>query len=730
MQLLFLEQWLNEQLLKTFCWTLIHSLWQGLVAAALAGLVILFTRQSTARTRYNMLGAILVLFILSSLVTFIIQLSIFSGNSSPATILSDLTSVNVIETDQQVIPQSAGTINLLIDWLNENAGLFMGWWAVFFLFNAIKLLTGIGSVNRLCRHRVHQPGNEWIEKVSELGQSLGLTQKVRLLQSELVKVPVTFGYLKPVILLPVGLLAHLPADQVETILIHELAHIRRRDYLVNLIQKFTESIYFFNPALLWISSLIRQEREACCDDIVMENIQHRSSYLNALVSFQELNLAGNNYAMTIATKRNYLLNRVKRMLTRENKNLNLMEKVFLSTGIVLLMAFSFMPDDNAKKPVTKITVSSPLEIVTPSTFKTTPVKVLAIKPVVSEKKKFRKVIPQTYIDTPDTTKNKKPVVTDGISAKSVSINSNDDGKTKTENTTIIDQNGKKYTMNKVNNKVTALSVDGKDIPESEFNKHSDLIHQIESTVNGRKERAVRAEKERRESDHARRESLRVHQDRKEVARLNEEKARIQSRERDEIKRINDQYRKQEEINRKRDSELRERQRKEVERVKERNRKQIEMNKQQQQEIQRKMKNTTQMSNNVELTPLTKTTAAVSSSKLEQIQSRTIELKPIKVESVKLEVVKSHTVEVEHPKVESVKLEDVKSRTLELKPIKAESLKLSPVKTETLKAEPSKPTKLKVEPIKYEPSSKSAQGYKPETKLKAGRPIGATKRSFT
>ena len=96
-----------------------------------------------------------------------------------------------------------------------------------------------------------------------------ISRPVRLLESAIAEVPVVIGYLKPVILIPAGLLANLPVDQVEAILLHELAHIRRADYLVNLLQTMVESLLFYHPAVWWISHVIRTEREHCCDDFVL-----------------------------------------------------------------------------------------------------------------------------------------------------------------------------------------------------------------------------------------------------------------------------------------------------------------------------------------------------------------------------------------------------------------------------------------------------------------------------
>src|SRR5690606_24471615 len=102
------------------------------------------------------------------------------------------------------------------------------------------------------------------------------------------------------------------------------------------------TIFFFNPAMLWISALLREEREACCDDIVVAHTPHQSSYLYALVAFQE-RAAGIHPGVALMEKQHHLLNRVKRLLTRENKKLSIMEKSILMLGILAVTAFSFIP---------------------------------------------------------------------------------------------------------------------------------------------------------------------------------------------------------------------------------------------------------------------------------------------------------------------------------------------------------------------------------------------------
>ena len=126
------------------------------------------------------------------------------------------------------------------------------------------------------------PSAYWKEKIQQLADELQIRRRIQLLQSEIVQVPVVIGVLKPVILIPLGILSQLPPEQVEAILLHELAHIKRKDYLVNLLQSLAETIFFFNPAVLWVSSLIRDERENCCDDIAIAGTKNKAAFVNAL----------------------------------------------------------------------------------------------------------------------------------------------------------------------------------------------------------------------------------------------------------------------------------------------------------------------------------------------------------------------------------------------------------------------------------------------------------------
>ncbi len=145
---------------------------------------------------------------------------------------------------------------------------------------------------------------------ARLARSLGLARSVRLLQSALVDSPLVIGAIRPVILLPASLVTGLPADQLESLLAHELAHVSRHDYLVNLLQSAIETLFFYHPAVWWISSQMRIEREHCCDDIAVLLVTDRTVYVRALAAVAGARVP----AMTPAAGGGLLLPRLRRVL--------------------------------------------------------------------------------------------------------------------------------------------------------------------------------------------------------------------------------------------------------------------------------------------------------------------------------------------------------------------------------------------------------------------------------
>jgi len=324
-----------NKLITAFSWMLIHSLWQGLLLAIIVGTVLVLAKRSGSTQRYNVALVSFVFFMAICASTFIIEWN----NASSKTIsplLADHIGANISSLFSIDIYNIKRLVLTFTDYFSANAPMVVMIWLVVFMFKSVRMIACMVYNHRVRHTQIYQPDEFWVDVVGRYSEKLQIKKAITLLQSGYVKMPVVIGHLKPVILIPIGLMANLPAEQVEAILLHEMAHIRRNDYFVNFLQNIAEAIFFFNPGLLWISSLLREERENCADDIALEQTQNKKSLIQALISFKEHELYGSKYATTFPGKKNYLLRRVSRIMGSRNKIFGTGEKIFFSFSIVLL----------------------------------------------------------------------------------------------------------------------------------------------------------------------------------------------------------------------------------------------------------------------------------------------------------------------------------------------------------------------------------------------------------
>lgn len=351
---------LTDQIIKALCNTLVHSLWQGLLLAAIAGLIVIFTKRATSALRYNLLISALLLFAIGSVITFAIQLQQvnYGGASQVSNMVNTInrSPVGIQPLQGHTIVQSTGIVDVLSSYLNTYHNTIVLIWFLIICAKSIQLGVGLYGTYHLKRVNVMAANGYWNERMQQLACLLGIRQTISLLESGIAKVPMVIGHLKPVILIPIGLLTALSAEEVEAILVHELAHIKRRDYLVNMLQSLMEIIFFFNPAVLWISQLIKTERENCCDDMALEQSTNKVNYIRALVSCEEYQAAVPAYAMAFPGSKNSLLDRVKRLATNRNHSLNLYEKTLLAICLVVsgLCVSAFAAREHIKRTMHEV----------------------------------------------------------------------------------------------------------------------------------------------------------------------------------------------------------------------------------------------------------------------------------------------------------------------------------------------------------------------------------------
>ncbi|RDC56157.1 hypothetical protein DU508_11090 [Pedobacter chinensis] len=327
------ENWLNA--LGT---TLFHSLWLGVALAVLCAIVMFATRKTSAKVRYNLLTICLLLFVVAIAFTFYFALETQPAIAQikPASEIG--TDLSKIQAQQSIISDvrfnTYSVLNKLLSIWNSHAYQIVFIWFLIICGKSIQLLVGLNGIYHLRNNQTYAAGKKWDEHLETLSAKLGVNQQVKMMQSGIAKVPMVVGHLKPLILIPLGLLNGLSTAEVEAILSHELAHIKRRDYLVNLLQSFIEIVFFFNPAVLWVSQLIKTEREHCCDDLAIACVNDRKNYVKALIFCQEFKQSAPAYAMGITGKKGSLLHRASRMLFNTNSTLNKMEKTILTIALV------------------------------------------------------------------------------------------------------------------------------------------------------------------------------------------------------------------------------------------------------------------------------------------------------------------------------------------------------------------------------------------------------------
>jgi bla regulator protein blaR1 len=327
---------ISDQLTGALCNTLMHSLWQGIILAAIAGLIVIGTRKASSALRYNLLISALMLFAVAVSATFVSQYLRGSAVSQTQPVTYQVRGFNIkatVNPSVQPAPQPDFTRRIEA-YLGDHHNTIVLVWFLIICARSLQLGVGLYATYRLRRVRVFAVSDRWRDRVQQLAGGLAIKQAIGLLESGLARTPVVIGHLKPLVLVPIGLLAALSTEEVEAILIHELAHIKRHDYLVNMLQNLLEIIFFFNPAVLWISKLIKTERENCCDDLAVAQNHSKVNYIRALVSCEEYKSSVPPFAMAFPGGKNSLLHRVKRLVGNRNHSLNLFEKTMLAVCLV------------------------------------------------------------------------------------------------------------------------------------------------------------------------------------------------------------------------------------------------------------------------------------------------------------------------------------------------------------------------------------------------------------
>jgi beta-lactamase regulating signal transducer with metallopeptidase domain len=327
------NSWLSPDVMHALGWALVHSLWQCLAVAALAAVLMTFSRRPSVR--YLVAMSALALMLAVPVATFFVLMR----PAAPVPVLRSASPTSFVSAGRGgVYAPAAATVNAaplatpstamdngvmgalpralpsmrdfppnLLPWL-------VGAWFAGVAFFSLRFAGGFLLLEHKRRRQSIVPSPRIVAICQELQRQLGLDRAIRYLECSWLQAPAVIGWFRPIILLPVSALTGLSEEQLRAIVAHELAHIRRLDALVNLFQVLVETLLFYHPAMWWLNKRIRDERELCCDEIAVSLTGSRVEYARALTLMATWR---NAPVLAMAANRGPLTERVLHILERE-----------------------------------------------------------------------------------------------------------------------------------------------------------------------------------------------------------------------------------------------------------------------------------------------------------------------------------------------------------------------------------------------------------------------------
>jgi beta-lactamase regulating signal transducer with metallopeptidase domain len=357
---------LSQPLVLRLGWTLVHFVWQATLVAVIVAFALKCVKKQAASLRYAITGLALVLIVMLGVFTLTqVEVSATMPATTQHTVLVEQgIEAPVAASPVPEIPLSSVTAQPAWSWpvfkqhciqLTETTlPVVVLVWFVGVIGFSLLHLGGWAKLYRI-RQQLTRPVSSHLQQAAhEIARRLGVHRAFDLYESALVRVPTVIGHLKPVILLPASTMTGLPMDQIEIILAHELAHIKRHDYLINLLQTVVEILGFYHPAIWWLSRTLRQERENCCDDMVIKAFNNPVDYAKTLAHMAEIQCQ--QAPLAVAATGSSLVHRIERLVSIDRHDqrkptwLASLLSLILIVAIAMPTALAFAARDRRHRP--------------------------------------------------------------------------------------------------------------------------------------------------------------------------------------------------------------------------------------------------------------------------------------------------------------------------------------------------------------------------------------------
>ena len=330
---------ITGDIIRALGWALLHSVWQALIIFTCLQVVLKIWPMASAKIKHNLAYTSLLGIFAWFVYTLVQQIQSIQKITYQNIVIAILP--DQLPANGQVGPVELTATQQIQTWIPGIEAYFpflVGFYLLGMLVMFVKMSVDLLQIKQLKNNYILHLEPALAEQLAAVISKVSLPKKVKVRISEKIQVPMMVGCLKPIILLPLAMLTKLQSSQLEALILHELAHIKRNDYILNIFQSIIETILFFNPFVRWISNYIRTEREHCCDDIVVNSNVKPLHYAKALVVLEENRLPGNLLAMAAAGNQQHLFHRIKRIMEMKTKQLNYTQRLLaltiVATGLV------------------------------------------------------------------------------------------------------------------------------------------------------------------------------------------------------------------------------------------------------------------------------------------------------------------------------------------------------------------------------------------------------------
>lgn len=351
----FLRNVFSETLIEAFGWTLFHSVWQATIVAIILLIILSFFKKKSAQNRYILSYTALIAILVWSTATFIpsYKYALEKQKTKDLLIENPEQIKELVKNSLMQVEENNSTVNSksvvkkakFRGFMQRNYPVIFGLWFLGVFIFLLKMIGGLFYINRLKYKFTTRLNNDILTVIEKFSNELKLKHKVDAVQSAIANTAMVIGYLKPIILFPASLISGLSQKEIEAIIAHELAHIKRNDYLLNIIQSIIETIFFYHPAVWIISKNIRDERETSCDELALNLTNDKVNYLKAITASQQLNInSKSTLEVAFSGKRGSLLKRAIKIQNFSTMKKNVTEGFIAATIVFLsliLVSFSF-----------------------------------------------------------------------------------------------------------------------------------------------------------------------------------------------------------------------------------------------------------------------------------------------------------------------------------------------------------------------------------------------------